>query len=221
MRFHHSDHIIAVIVVHKLDHTAIAIDAGKVISPQSNAARAIIPKAPLDCIITVTTIHNIPNHHKLISLYCVRSNVSLMTATLSFIQSNPTNKSQNQTSNLAARNRFSFLRKIIPNHQIAIRGNARSDILNSPNQISAAKRGNMGDQMFAPKITQMALWSCITPAPTKARINKLTRLLLCMTVVVHVHVQIAIHHVLVCFCNKDFSFFQPRKLSACSKMLIP
>gem|GEM_PF-3061896 len=161
------------------------------------------------------------NHRRLMSLYDARSNVSLIVATLSFIQSKPTKSNQNPTSNLAARNRFSFFRKIMANHPTAISGIAIIDILNSPNQINAVNNGSIGDQMFAQKITQIAFGSCMTHAHTNARIRRLTRLLLCITVVVHVPVQIAIHHVLVYFWRRNLSFFPHRKLIACSKMLIP
>jgi len=110
------------------------MDAGKVISHPASAAKVITDIALLDWITSVTITHMRPNHRNDISLYAARSKLALSVSTLSFINHIPINKSQNQTNNFPIRWTFSLLppnNSIIP--PIAMIGNAKADILNSPN----------------------------------------------------------------------------------------
>jgi len=178
MRLPPSDQIIAVNVVHIFDHMAIAIDAGKVIIPASRAANAIIHNAPLDWITSVTIIHKIPNFHNAISAYCTRSKLALIASTLSFIKSNPRNRSPNPTSNFAHCSFFSLRLNINASHQTAIMGSAKAEILKLPKPIKAANNGNIGDQIFAQKMSQIAFFKARTPAPANARMSRDNKLLL-------------------------------------------
>lgn len=110
----------------------------------------------------------------------------------------------------AYRCRFSFLINMRITAQTPISGKAMFPILNSPNPITAAKRGSIGDQIFAQKITPIALGSAMTPAPTNAKMSNDTSVLLWSKVVVRVPVHIAIQEFLVYFWRKYFSFLPPR-----------
>lgn len=188
----------------------IATDAGKVIIPPHTAAIVMIPRAPLDDISAEKTAQSKPNHHNERCANDSISKLALSASTLSFIIPMPTKNNPNQIISFAYRSRFSFLINIRMSAPHAMSGYAKDPISNSLNQISAANSGSMGDQMFAPRMTPIAFWSCMIPAPVNARTRSDTSVLLWRTVVVHAPVQMAFRAVLVWFWRSCLSFFPQR-----------
>jgi len=131
---HHSEAITPVNVVPIFEPITIAIDAGKVIIHELNAASVITHTALLDWIIAVTIIPSTQNFHSERSLYAERSKLALIASTLSFMKSNHKKRSQKPISNFAQLTHFLSLTKISANHQMAIIGIANAEILKSPNQ---------------------------------------------------------------------------------------
>gem|GEM_PF-5313792 len=184
-----SEAITQVIVVPILDHITIAIDAGKVIILDANAAKVITLIAELDWIISVTMTHIRPNPQRDISLYAARSKLAFSASTLSFIKPIPINSKPNQTNNFPIHLSFSFLfpsNIMIPPTQMI--GRAKADILNSQNHKYETKIELTVVHILAQIITQILFCNEISHAPKNHSNNKVTRELLCRTQVTTVHI---------------------------------
>ncbi len=118
-----NDAITQVSVVPIFDHITIAIDAGKVIIHDHNAANVITLMALLDWIITVTTVPSNQNHQSDISLYASRSKLALIASTLSFIKEIQMKSNPNHTRSFPRRTSFSLFHQNTRSiHPIAIIG---------------------------------------------------------------------------------------------------
>lgn len=137
------------------------------------------------------------------------------------MKSNPKKRSQNPTKSFAQFSCFSLRLKMSANHPIAIIGKANADILKLPNHINAARRGSIGEPIFAPKINHIEFFNAKTPAPANAKIRSESKLLLCRILVVQNPVKIELRPLLVYFWMMSLSLFHQRNLIACSKIFIP
>lgn len=104
---------------------------------------------------------------------------------------------------------------------MAIKGNAKSEILNSQNPRYPTIRPVAVEPIFAPTRTPTALTSCIIPALTNPRVRRETSVLLFKIPVTIVPTSVAFHQVLVYFCKIWLSFGPPSFLRASSNISIP
>lgn len=120
----------------------------------------------------------------------LREKLAFKASTLSFMKSKPRKRSQNQTSNLAAKIQRLCLAKIKMMPPIAIIGNAKADIEKSPKPSCATMMEDTVVPILAPIIMPIAFVSCSTPAPTNHSKIRETRLLLWRRAVARVPVMI-------------------------------
>ena len=153
-------------------------------------------------------------------MYASRSNAALSASTDSFMKSIHRKSNQNPTSSLARCLCVSFLRNIKAIPHIPISGKANAEILNDPNPNHAITTDDSVVPMFAQIITQIALYNCITPAPTNAIVINDTSELLCNSAVDRVPVKIELNALLVYFWMIVLSFLHPRKRIAFSNICI-
>jgi exosortase/archaeosortase len=106
-------------------------------------------------------------------------------------------------------------------HQIAIRGNANAEILNSQNHRYPTISPVAVDQILAPTSTPTAFTSFIIPALTNPRVSNEIRVLLLSIPVIIVPTRVAFRHVSVYFCKTTLSFGHQSFLSASSNISIP
>lgn len=99
-------------------------------------------------------------------------------------------------------------------------GSAMTDILSSQNPKNAIMTDRVTDQIFAHRITQIALYSCMTHAPTKTRVSNVTIVLLFTNDVVRNHDVSDARLLLVYFSRNHLILSPQRYLSACSKSCI-
>ena len=116
---------------------------------------------------------------------------------------------------------FSCFTKINEHHPAAISGIAMTEIFNSQKPRKAMSTAHVADQIFAPKITPIALYNCITPAPTNAIVRRVTSVLLFNSEVAVNPVVSDAHLLLVYFSRNHFTLFPQSTFSACSKRFIP
>jgi len=211
----------AVNVVPIFAHNMIANPASKVIIPLLNAASVITPTAPLDCTSAVMIIPMIPNIQRFISLYCSKLNTCDITSTFSLRKSIPKKNNPNHTRSFARYDRYLLPDTIMIAHQIAMRGNANADILNSQNHKYHTISPVAVDQIFAHTNTHTALTNFIIPALTNPRVRSEIRVLLLSIPVMIVPTNVAFHHLSVYFWSIILSFGHQSFLSASSNISIP
>lgn len=189
--------------------------------PPSSAAKVIIPNAPLECKTAVAAIPINQNIRRLMSLYFPRSNMACNASTLSFMKLIHRKRSQNPISICAIVLYFSCFTKINEHQPNAINGMAMTEILSSQKPRKAMSTAHVADQIFAPNITPIALYNCITPAPTNAIVSNVTNVLLFSNDVAVNPVVSDAHLLLVYFSRNHFTLFPQSIFSACSKRFIP
>ena len=122
---------------------------------------------------------------------------------------------------LARYDRYLLPDMIIIAHQIAMRGRANAEILNSQNHRYHTINPVAVDQIFAPISTPTALISFIIPALTNPSVRSEIRVLLLSIPVMIVPTNVAFRHVSVYFCSMILSFGHQSFLSASSNISIP